>query len=330
MPRTLMLSVFEPTDCKSTVPVPYMPNATALHQGPYLQKQFNITQDFMPIFLGAELPVCTSITSQCEINENVPILLFSPGYAVPRLYYSSIASAIASQGFRVITIDHPGDANAITYPDGKTIFYNGPISPTDEEYNAYTDPRVQDTTFLIDQLSNATAMSQLLPHRGHRAFSTKHIAMLGHSLGGVTAVISASKDSRIRGAINWDGSIFYPLPKDGIHKPVMYVASANSSDPTWAAAWPQLKGPKIWIEVAGTVHEDFCDQLILFKASGLDLSLLGDLWGGIEPERLVSVLTAYTTAWMEGVFKGRFHAPLLNGRENGEYPEVQVKRKEGF
>lgn len=272
MPWTLMLSVFEPTECKSTVPVQYMPNATASYQGPYLQKQFNITWDFAPLFLDTKLPVCSTTTSRCEIKEDVPILLFSPGYAISRLYYSAIASAIASQGFRVISIDHPGDTNAITYPDGKTIYHSGPANPTDEEYNAYIDIRLQDTTFLLNQLSNATAMSKLLPHRGHRALSTTHVAMLGHSLGGVTGVVSAAKDSRVRGAIDWDGSIFSPLPKDGLRKPVMYVSEANMTDSSWAAAWPQLKGPKIWIEVANTTHQSFSDAIILLEASGQDLS----------------------------------------------------------
>ncbi|KXT10670.1 hypothetical protein AC579_4787 [Pseudocercospora musae] len=47
---------------------------------------------------------------------------------------------------------------------------------------------------------------------GYRSFSTKRIAMFGHSLGGVASIIAAGKDSRIRAVINWDGTIFGSLP----------------------------------------------------------------------------------------------------------------------
>jgi hypothetical protein len=40
-PRALMLSVFQPATCASTISVPYMPYKTAEYQGPYLQKQLN-------------------------------------------------------------------------------------------------------------------------------------------------------------------------------------------------------------------------------------------------------------------------------------------------
>lgn len=112
-----MLSVLQPSECKSRVHVPYMPDTTAEFQGPSLKQIFslyNFTLDLSPFFLEARLPVCPSPSDECSPLEDVPILLFSPGYSIPRLYYSYLASSIASEGFIVITIDHPGDANIIT------------------------------------------------------------------------------------------------------------------------------------------------------------------------------------------------------------------------
>ncbi|CAO2652078.1 Nn.00g003610.m01.CDS01 [Neocucurbitaria sp. VM-36] len=329
-PRALMLAVFQPAKCASTVSVSYMPNKTAEYQGPFLQKQFNITANLTPLFLEARLPVCLDDPSSCSPLEDGPILLFSPGYGIPRLYYNVLASAIASEGFIVITIDHPGDANIITYPDGHAVYNNGPSSPTSDEYTQYVYSRAADASFIIDQLSNATAIAELLPQRGARQFSTDRVAMLGHSLGGSSAVIAAGQDPRIRGAIDWDGTLFGALPASGLSQPVLYMSEANATDPSWLTAWPQLKGPKLWVTVANTTHMSFSDALTLLQAAGQDMAVFEDLLGTIEPAEIVRTLAAYTAAWMKGTFTGKVGGPLLQGQEPGRYPEVSTVMKSNF
>ena len=328
--RALMLSVFQPATCSSTMPVSYMPNKTAEYQGPFLRQQFNISADFTPVFLEARLPVCPDNSDGCSPLENTSILLFSPGYGIPRLYYSALASAIASEGFIVITIDHPGEINIVTYPDGHSVYGPGPSNPTPDEYVEWTRIRLADISFLIDQLSNATAMAGLLPQRGHRKFPSDRVAMLGHSLGGVTAVVAASEDPRVRGAINWDGSIFNSLPALGLSTPMMYVSEANTTDPTWVAAWPKLKGPKLWLEVANTTHMSFSDAPTLLQAAGQDVAAFADLLGTIKSYELVRILTTYTAAWMEGAFNGNVGGPLLEGKQPERFPEVSVVTKSNY
>ncbi|KAF2734642.1 hypothetical protein EJ04DRAFT_493098 [Polyplosphaeria fusca] len=328
--RELMLSVFQPATCESTVPAPYMPNKTAEYEGPWLQSYFNFTEDLTPIFLEARLPVCPDDdASGCSPLDEGPILLFSPGYLIPRLYYSVLASAIASEGFTVISIDHPEDANIITYPDGHTVLTNAPLDPSDDDFVRYVGPRVADASFIIDQLGNASAVAHLLPKRGPRPIPTDRIAMLGHSLGGVSAVVAAGQDPRIRGAINWDGTIFNKLPSSGISQPVLYVSEANTTDSTWVDAWPQLKGPKLWIEVANTTHQSFADMLGLLQVYGVDTTPFADLLGTIAPKKLARILAKYTAAWMNGVFTGK-RGPLLRKQEPHRFPEVSIKRKSGY
>lgn len=127
-----MLLVFQPVTCVSTVPVLDMPIKTAEYQGPDLEETFNISVNLTPLFLEARLPVCLNHPDSCSLLDDCPIPLFSPGHGIPRLYYNAIASAIASEGFVVITIDHPEDANIIVYPDGHTGYNNASIlnSPT--------------------------------------------------------------------------------------------------------------------------------------------------------------------------------------------------------
>ncbi|KAK0709382.1 PAF acetylhydrolase [Lasiosphaeria miniovina] len=326
-PRALMLSVFQPATCASIVSVPYMPDKTAEYQGPFIQQSFNISADLTPLFLEARLPVCSDHPGSCSPLENRPILLFSPGYSTPRLYYSVIASAIASEGFVVITIDHPEDANIIVYPDGHVVYNNASIldSPTWNDWD-----RAADASFIVDQLSNATAMAALLPGRGRRAFATDRVAMLGHSAGGVAAILAASQDRRIRAAANWDGTIIGSPALPQISQPVLFFTHDPTTDASWLAAWPQLTGPKIVLRVANTTHQSFSDVPSLIVAAGLSTAPFADVVGAIVPARMVRLLTAYTTAWMDGAFKGREAGPLLQGKEPGRFPEVSVLTKENF
>ena len=324
-PRTLMLSIFQPATCASTMPVSYMPSKTADYQGPWLQKIFNISANLTPLFLKARLPVCSDHAGSCSSLDDVPILLFSPGYGIPRLYYNVLASAIASEGFIVITIDHPEDANIITYPDGHAVYNNDTIMST-LVFQEHLPIRVVDASFVIDQLSNATAMAELLPQRVPRPFSTNRVAMLGHSLGGVTAVLAAVKYYGLRCAINWDGTFVEPPPSSGVSQPVLLM-SHGFADSSWPAAWPLLKGPKLWVNIANATHETFSDVPTLLEAAGQNPAALAGLLGTIAPAEMVQILVAYTTAWLQGVFSGKEGGPLLQGQEPDRFPEVSTVRK---
>ncbi|KAF2023431.1 PAF acetylhydrolase family protein [Setomelanomma holmii] len=328
--RKLMLSVFQPTTCASTVPVFYMPNITAEYQGPWIQKMYNISVDLTPLFLEARLPVCLDDPSSCSPLYDAPILLLSPGYRGTRLYYNVIASAIASEGFIVIAIDHPGETNIITYPDGYTVYSNLSNVFDLDELTPYAYARAADASFIIDQLSNATAMTELLRRHGPRQFLTDRVAMLGHSLGGAAAVLAAGQDSRIRGAINWDGPFFGSLPQSGISQPVLYVATEHDDYPSWLAIWQELKGPKLWIKVASLLHYGMLDVPTLLQAAGQDTGYFADLLGTIAPTESVRILTEYAAEWMHGTFAGEVGGPLLQGKEPDRFPEVSTMRKDNF
>jgi dienelactone hydrolase len=187
--------------------------------------------------------------------------------------------------------------------------------------------RVTDASFVIDQLSNATAIAKLLPHRGPRPFPTDRVAMLGHSLGGVAAVIAAGRDARIRGAINWDGT-FLESPSE-VSQPVLLM-SHGMADESWPATWPLLKGPKLWVDIANTTHETFSDVPTLLQAAGQDATELAGLLGTIAPHEMVRILVTYTTAWMKGAFAGKEGGPLLEGQKPCRFPEASVVMKENF
>jgi dienelactone hydrolase len=321
----LMVSIFQPAECASTIEVPSMPEKTAKYQASWTQEMLNITTDFLPIFLGARLPVCVRNSSSTTLVEDSPVLLLSHGAGSNRLYHNVIASAIASYGFTVITMDHPTDSNIIEYPDGYAIYPTFNASTLDE-IAKLGEVRAADAMFIIDQLSNATAMAKL----GVKKFSTDRVAMLGHSLGGATSVYAASKDSRIQAAINWDGGFYNPLPSSGMSQPVQLVSSDRESEATWETAWLQFKGPKLWTKIAGLKHVGFIELKTMLKATGQDTQMLAEILGTIGPDELNNILAAYTVEWMKGVFADKVGGPLLEGKEPDRFPAVSILKKDGY
>ncbi|KAI6889332.1 hypothetical protein KC360_g3500 [Hortaea werneckii] len=166
-------------------------------------------------------------------------------------------------------------------------------------------PRAEDASFVIDQLSNVTAMDELIPSRGPRPFPVDRVAIFGHSAGGGAAMVAASRDSRIRSAVNWDGPILGSLSRSGMSQPALFIAREDFTYDDWPRAWSQLEGPKLAFRIANTTHQSFSDAPTLFHAAGQDLKRFPDLLGTIPPEEMVRLLICYTTEWARGSLKER-------------------------
>ena len=50
-----------------------------------------------------------------------PVVLFSTGYGIERQLYTGLVEDLASHGYVVVAIDHPHDANIVSFPDGHTV-----------------------------------------------------------------------------------------------------------------------------------------------------------------------------------------------------------------
>ncbi|PVH93750.1 alpha/beta-hydrolase [Periconia macrospinosa] len=326
----LMVSVFQPANCNWTVTVPNMPNKSAevlaAYSQEYAPQLANSTFEYGPLLRDARLPVCVGDATSISPLQDSPVLLFSHGIAGSRLYHNVFASALASQGFTVITMDHPGDATIIEYPDGQLLWNNDSLAaPLDE----LVYHRGNDTSFVLDQLRNATAMAEL----GLPTFPTDHIGILGHSLGGSTALQAIGQDSRILAASTWGGPVLTELPPSGIPRPILFVASEHESNWTingMEVGWRQTHSPKLWTQIANLQHTGFLDAMAMLKAAGHDPAQAPEVLGTIDPDELNRILVAYTTEWMNGAFAGKIGGPLLEGEQPDKFPEVSVVKKENF
>lgn len=136
--RRVLFSTFVPVEKGaggSSCPLATVPYMTPMVAAAYGKQ---VAQAGLPetLFASFEMQVCDlAKMNPCgggpKTNKKYPVLLFTPGLAESRLLYGAAARSLASQGYVVVTVDHPFEANFVEYPDGSATAGRN-ISSTDE------------------------------------------------------------------------------------------------------------------------------------------------------------------------------------------------------
>lgn len=203
-----------------------------------------------------------------------PVLVFSHAFTADRFVYGALINDLASRGYVVLAPDHPPDAFAIEYPDGKLVEgeYGRPLTPTDvtlDELAALIELRAADVRFV---LSRALRLG-----RRDSGFLSGHLdrgraGVLGHSLGGATAARVAQLDDRFDAAVEIDGSLFGDwTARAGDRTPFLLLAGAGSigavfEDQSLCDYMAGLAGPRFALSLGGALHFSFSDFQALAPA----------------------------------------------------------------
>ncbi|EAW19349.1 PAF acetylhydrolase family protein [Aspergillus fischeri NRRL 181] len=326
-PRTLMISLFHPVPPAACCPslTSYMDPITATFE----DEQYAQTGIPAGAFGSLTLQTCkpyTNPTSSGRVKgPKFPLVLFSPGLGNTRLLHSVMAQQLSSTGYIVVTVDHPYDAGIVTFPDNTTILAAN--ITTDNQIVDDLNIRVRDVSFVLDQLHRPSVISKLIPGQTC-GLDTSKVGIYGHSLGGATAAEAMLSDSRLKGGINLDGSFFGSVINRGLDKPFMIMAHEGknlTTDVTWGALWPKLKGTRRRFMINGSTHGTFTDLAQAADIVGLReefptqaAAFLGSIDGG----RALQVIATYTSRFFDFVLKGK-KVELLD-MSSKEFPEVTV------
>lgn len=335
-PRRLMVSIFYPVTPHHELCLgEYMPPETAIYED---VEQLSLTGLDSPngTFEKLVYHVSSDVPAQHNAHREheFPLVLFQPAEGTTRHFYNLIASTIASNGFIIASIDIPYDVDLVEYPDGSIVTLNAADADetnlTQLAINAEiaVKTRAEDSSFVLDSLSNVTLAHSLIPNLPSTGLNTTHVPMFGHSVGGA-ASLPALSDDRIIAGLDMDGATWRPSIKTGTTKPFMIMAHENSTravaDPyqSWVHTWPNLKGWKRDIIISGAGHYDFSDFPIVLETLGIKPNAtVNDLLhlGSLEGHRALKIVTTYVTAFLEFVLFGTC-APLLDG-PSAQFPEV--------
>ncbi|RDL34763.1 uncharacterized protein BP5553_07891 [Venustampulla echinocandica] len=319
--RRLMISRFDPlppNTCYRNEKVPYMsPTISAAMDG--ILTPFDFPAG---IFGSLDMVVCFQ-PDFYKPNKTWPVVLFSPGFNATRLMYSMLAQEVASQGYTVITIDHPFDTN-VEFPDG-TIAYGGNVNFSDinSVYHAL-DIRMNDISFVLNTLGiqynappNASALG------------------FGGSFGGAAIAAGMLNDTRIRGGVNLDGELFGGVINAGLGRPrinqsfILWGADGHnsSSEPEWGSFYQNLKREGMFEREFGLLnasHITFSDLPLVVDVTGIRTTLSAEsqaVVGFLPGKRVLQILSKYLSDYFRFVLRGNEGEGLLYGPSK-EYPEV--------
>jgi predicted dienelactone hydrolase len=104
---------------------------------------------------------------------DAPLVMLAPGYEADRKFLAYLGQHLASHGFTVVALQHPSAATT----QGKITLDQ--LIPATE----FLD-RPKDVSFVLDELAK---LNQDAPNR----FNTQRVSLIGHSLGGYTALALA-------------------------------------------------------------------------------------------------------------------------------------------
>ncbi|KJK78382.1 hypothetical protein H634G_06555 [Metarhizium anisopliae BRIP 53293] len=300
--RRILFSIFLPVEKRGT-PCPSMKAAEAgLDDG---------------LFSSFDMELCDlDRLNPCgggdQRRKEYAVALFTPGLSDSRLLYGAGARSLASQGYVVVTVDHPYEADFVEFPDG-TVIVGRNISGDDEPAKEKAiKVRAADLSYIIDQLHNRTLTKSLLD-KFPGSLDLGKIAVYAHSVGGGAAATLARNDKRVL------GGPFLLAGRRG-------HSAANSTDPTWNQFWPRLTGPRVELAINGTAHGSYTDRPLLVSALGLPDAVLDRLAGDIgsvrgpELERIVNGVLA---SFFDFVFYGKKQRLVRLPRV---YSEVSITR----
>ncbi|KAN0110439.1 hypothetical protein V8E51_006826 [Hyaloscypha variabilis] len=320
--RRLMVSRFDPlfpNTCYRNEKIPYMsPTISAAEDAIFAP--YGLPAG---IFGSLEMIFCFQpVFDKC--NETWPIVLFSPGLNTTRLLYSMLAQEVASQGFTVITLDHPFDGDIVEFPDG-FIAYGGNVDFSNDTsvYHAL-DIRMNDISFVLNTL-------------GFQYDATPNASALifGHSFGGAATAAGMLNDTRLRGGVNLDGELFGGVINAGLGRPginqsfILWGAEGHnrSSEPGWGTFYQNLKREGMWereLELLNASHSTFTDLPLIADVTNIRTTLPPESQaelGFLAGKRVLQILSKYLSDFFAFVFRGKEGEGLLAGPSDS-YPEV--------
>lgn len=224
--RKLKIQIWYPaTPGTGTGKSPYIEHLPVVLEG--LRQAISI-----PPFLLGQLKYVQSHSEQdAELStdqDRFPVLLFSHGLTGFRNQNTFQVEELASRGYVVVGIDHPYDAAAVVFPDQTAMLKLENLSGFDA-YEKKSRLWVEDAKFVLDQMEllNESDQKGLFSER----LDMDKVGMFGHSFGGATAAQMLLADSRVKAALNMDGTLYgQPVPERGYGKPYMQMNAEFSVD----------------------------------------------------------------------------------------------------
>ena len=240
------------------------------------------------------------------------MIVATHGYTGTFTDYTFIFEDLASRGYVVVSVAHTYETTAVEFPDGRVVrsvfgshFAADSLRIDDKSLAFARSMRLRDLVFVMDELERLNSRAGgAFP--GHLDLS--RVAVLGHSLGGLVAILSVAREPRFKAAVVLDMPITSPVM--GTEKPVLILSAGREQSSTAECElWRNLEGPRFLVNLRGAEHLTPSDAVWLAK----DLPGLTAPTGTMGPEETVAMIRNYIAAFLDTALWGRTNSSLLSG-----------------
>ncbi|WP_205718412.1 lipase [Actinomadura sp. WMMA1423] len=278
-----------------------------------------------------------------DARRMLPVVLYSPGFGVPRALGTTLAEELAGRGYVVVTVDHTYETAPVEFPGGRVEPQRLPPQGP-ERLKTALDARVKDTRLVLDRLAalrdgrNPDAEGRPLPRGLGRTLDLSRVGMVGHSAGGIEAAEAMRTDRRVDAGIDMDGTMqyadddFVEVARTGLDRPFMLMGAATGgspqthrTSPSWGSFWSRSTGWKRDLNVPAASHYSYTDVQAFLPELDEALDIPAEdraaLVGTVDPGRMTAAVRAYVTAFFDRALRGR-HRPILD-RPSARHPDVR-------
>lgn len=152
-----------------------------------------------------------------------PAVVLSHGAGVSRFQYTTLAQELASRGYVVIAIDHPGGGFLVSRDFGVIAFDSDSLPYETTPLKSAVRDWAADAVFVVRRVAELPADSPAAPFR--LAIDTNRVGMMGHSLGGAAALQGCRSEPLIRACVDLDGYPFGEAETEGVSRPFLTLLS---------------------------------------------------------------------------------------------------------
>ncbi len=239
--REIMVYVYYPAIKKSnSIKAPYIPHFYQIEKAIGETNMASQFGDAFPYIKSGQLRAHAVENAQLELNkQKYPVLIFSHGFGETGLIYSLMLEDLASHGYIIFSIEHPYDAYAVAFPDGRVVPFASEkwdearkVQGGSAKYQNEQIPiRASDILFVINQVNLLSKEKSKSIFGNH--LDLEKIGVFGHSLGGMAAARACQLTTLIHACINLDAEFRGPpyveySPNDPIKQPFLFFVSQHS------------------------------------------------------------------------------------------------------
>ncbi|QTH40673.1 hypothetical protein J4772_24265 [Cohnella sp. LGH] len=224
--RQLNVRIWYPADDQPTKPASYIPQAELFIKA--VKKQYGMWSQLFRSHRRLEIPAQYAAPFYPNAD-TVPVVVYLHGNQLGTRFTGTFqATELASHGYIVIALEHPGTAFLSVFDDDNYIAFTDfskNLPDTFSAHNTASIPIIRevqaDVQFVLHYLDHIARHEpdSLLANR----MDHSRIALVGHSFGGAAAAHILANTTIAKVAVNLDGYLYGEYPDEPPEKPLLIL-----------------------------------------------------------------------------------------------------------